>query len=142
MRAAFAVIAVAALGLAAPAARADTRGTVVKEGVQLTIFRAADRAVVCLSTRPPVHLSGEFGIHASWSASAASPQSKPVELYSKQDYFATPLRLELPLPRQARVVRVEVGACIADESCDAVELNYDLRRLRPSAEPAPVTCRR
>jgi len=120
------------------AALADTRSSTVKEGVALTIIRAPDKAIVCLSTRAPVHLSGEYGIHASWSGGAS--QAKPIELYSKQDYFATPVQLELPLPRQARLVHVEVGACIENESCDTVEFNYDLRRLKPSADAAASSC--
>ena len=120
------------------AALAGTRGSTVKEGVALTIIREPDKAIVCLSTRAPVHLSGEYGIHASWSGGA--PQAKPIELYSKQDYFATPVQLELPLPRQARLVHVEVGACIENESCDTVEFNYDLRRLKPSADAASPSC--
>jgi hypothetical protein len=123
----------------ASAALADPRASTTKEGVALTIFRAPDKAIVCLSTRAPVHLSGEFGIRASWSGRAAS-QQKPVELYSKQDYFATPVRLELPLPPQARLVHIEVGACIENESCDAVEFQYDLRRLQASADAATASC--
>lgn len=123
----------------ATAAFADARVSATKEGVALTIFRVSDKAIVCLSTRAPVHLSGEFGIHASWSGGATSP-AKPIELYSKQDYFTTPVRVELPLPPQARMVRVEVGACIENESCDAVEFSYDLRRLKPSADAAPEAC--
>jgi hypothetical protein len=123
----------------ATTAAADTRASATKEGVALTIFRAPDKAILCLSTQAPVHLSGEFGIHASWSGRAAS-QAKPIELYSKQDYFTTPVRLELPLPPEARLVRVEVGACIANESCDAVEFKYDLRRLTPSPDRAPASC--
>lgn len=127
------IVAAAVVGFT-PAAHADAKATASKEGVALTIFRAPDKAVFCLSTRAPVHLSGEYGIHASWSAKA-----KPVELYAK-DYFATPVRVELPLPREARMVRVEVGACVENDSCDMVEFEYDLRRLKISAEAAPASC--
>ena len=133
------IVAFVALCFTVPA-RAETKASAFKEGIAFTIFRAPDKAVICLSTRAPVHLSGEFGIHASWVGRAASPQAKPIELYSKQDYFATPVRIELPLPREARMVRVEVGACIENDSCDAVEFKYDLRRLKPSAESVPASC--
>jgi hypothetical protein len=96
--------------------------------------------VLCLSARPPLQLSGEYGIHASWSPRASSRQAKPVELYSKDEHFPLPVRVELPLPPEARMVRVEVGACVENDSCDMVEINYDLRRLTPSAESIAASC--
>jgi hypothetical protein len=134
-----ALLIVFAAALASPAFAEQASAT--KGGVALTILRAADRAVLCLSARPPVQLSGEYGIHASWSG-AAAPRAKPVELYSKEEHFPLPVRVELPLPREARMVRIEVGACIDDDSCDMVEFNYDLRRLKASNGTAPLSCQR
>lgn len=125
-----------AAALAGPA-NAGSRASATKDGVALTIFRAADKAVLCLSTRAPVQLSGDYGIHVSWSGRAASLQAKPVELYSKEEHFPLPVRVELPLPRDARTVRVEVGACVESDSCDMVEIRYDLRRLQASTAAAP-----
>jgi hypothetical protein len=109
-----------------------------KQGVALTIHRAADKAVLCLSTRAPVQLSGEYGVHASWSGRVPA---KPLELYSKEEHFPLPVRVELPLPRDARALRVEVGACIDNDSCDMVEFNYDLRRLKASGD-TQASCER
>jgi hypothetical protein len=134
------LIVIAATCLATPAC-ADSRASTTKDGIALTIFRSADKAVLCLSARPPLQLSGEYGIHASWSARVSSRQAKPVELYSKDEHFPLPVRVELPLPPQARMVRVEVGACVENDSCDMVEINYDLRRLTPSAESVAASCR-
>ena len=48
-----ALLLIAAVCLADPAL-ADSKATATKEGVALTVYRAPDRAVFCLSTRKPV----------------------------------------------------------------------------------------
>jgi hypothetical protein len=131
---------VIAFVMIAAAANADGQFFASKEGVAIAVFRDPDKAVVCLSTRAPVHLSGEYGIHASWTGGAPS-RAKPVDLYDKNN-FVTPVRLELPLPADARAMRVEVGACVENESCDMVEFNTDLKRLKVLASAAPTSCER
>ena len=126
--------------MASTAAHADGQFFASKEGVAIAVFRDSDKAVVCLSARAPVHLSGEYGIHASWSGGSPS-RAKPVELYDKNN-FVSPVRLELPLPADARTMRVEVGACVENQSCDMVEFNTDLKRLKVSASAAPSSCER
>lgn len=127
--------------LIATAARADGQYFAAKGGVEIAVFRDQQKAVVCLSTRAPVHLSGEYGIHASWSGGGSPSRAKPIELYDKNN-FVTPVRFELILPADAQAMRVEVGACVTDESCDMVEFNTDLKRLKVSARAAPASCGR
>lgn len=107
---------------------------VVKDRVSAKLYRAPLKAVVCLSARDPVHLSGEYGVHVSWTPRAR--QVKDLDLYTKADYFTVPVRVEVPLPRDARTIKVEVGACVANDYCDSVELSMELRKapLEPAAD--------
>jgi hypothetical protein len=120
---------------------AGTAASESKDGVTLAINRGPAQAVLCLSTKPRVKLSGEYGIHASWSAREASSPGKAVDLHSKHDYFPQPVRVEFPLPQEARFVRVDVGACVGNDYCNPVEFKYDLRRLRPTAMPERDFCK-
>src|SRR5882724_1865067 len=60
-----------------------------REGVVVQIIRRADRAVVCLRSRPPVQLSGEYGVHASWGSKVSPKES--IAIYTGQEYFTAPL---------------------------------------------------
>jgi hypothetical protein len=102
-----------------------------REGVVVQIFRRADRAVVCLRSRPPVQLSGEYGVHASWGAKASPTES--IAVYTAQEYFSAPLKIELGLPRADLTLNLDIGACIPGELCNAVEFSHDLRKLVTAA---------
>jgi hypothetical protein len=102
-----------------------------REGVVVQIFRRADRAVVCLRSRPPVQLSGEYGVHASWGTKASPRES--IAVYTAQEYFTAPLKIELALPRADLTLNLDIGACIPGELCNAVEFSHDLRKLVTAA---------
>ena len=124
-------VAVAGQGLAEPS-------VVAKDRVSAKLYRGPSKAIVCLSARDPVHLSGEYGIHVSWAPKAR--QAKDVELYSKSDYFAVPVRVEVPLPRDARTLKVEVGACVQGDYCDSVEMSLDPRKAAIESAVDVVDC--
>src|SRR5690349_17853624 len=114
------------LGLTAQMAAAAEPLIVTKDRVSARLYRGPLKAIVCLSARDPVRLSGEYGVHVSWSP--RMEQGKEIELYTKGEYFPVPVRVEVPLPRDARTLKVEVGACVANDYCDSVEMNLELRR--------------
>jgi hypothetical protein len=126
------------LGLVA-LSRGDAEPLIVaKDHVSAKLYRAPLKAVVCLSARDPVHLSGEYGVHVSWIPHAQ--RAKEIELYSKAEYFPVPVRVEVPLPRDARTVKVEVGACVANDYCDSVELNMELRKASIGSSVDSIDC--
>jgi hypothetical protein len=102
-----------------------------REGIAVQIFRREDRAVICLRSRPPVQLSGEYGVHASWGAKAPSGES--IAVYTAQEYFTAPLKIELALPRTDLTLNLDIGACIPGQQCNVAEFSHDLRKLVPSA---------
>ena len=127
------------LGLAFAGHAVSEPSVVAKDRVSAKLYRGASKAVVCLSARDPVHLSGEYGIHVSWAPKAR--EAKDVELYSKSDYFAVPVRVEVPLPRDVRTVKVEVGACVAGDYCDSVEMSLDPRKAPIESAVDAVDCK-
>jgi hypothetical protein len=102
-----------------------------RDGVAVQVFRRADRAVICLRSRPPVQLSGEYGVHASWGAKASPKDS--IAVYTAGEYFSAPLKIELALPRADLTLNLDIGACISGEQCNAVEFSHDLRKLVTTA---------
>lgn len=120
--------------------RADAEPSIVaRDRVSAKLYRAPFKAVVCLSARDPVRLSGEYGVHV---APVPNPrQAKDIELYSKADYFAVPVRVEIPLPSEARSVRVEVGACVENDYCDSVELKLELRKTPVESTVDSIDCK-
>lgn len=133
-------IAAIVLGVAASACGADPL-IVTKSHVSAKLYRGPLKAVVCLSAHDPVHLSGEYGVHVSWAPRPGKEPAKEVDLYSKTEYFSVPVRVEVPLPREARSVRVEVGACVANDYCDSVELNLELRKAAIESTVDSIDCR-
>lgn len=130
---------VAMLGLAFAGQAAADPSVVAKDRVSAKLYRGPSKAIVCLSARDPVHLSGEYGVHVSWTP--RPQQAKDIDLYSKADYFAVPLRVEVPLPRDARLLKVEVGACVENDYCDSVELNLELRVAAIESTVDSVDCK-
>lgn len=128
------VLGVAALGCAgALAAREDN-------GVTARLYRAMDRTVLCLSTRDKVHLSGDYGIHVSWTTSRRPRPGQNLDLKSEAEYFPAAVRVDLQVPHDARTVRVEVGACVQDDSCNSVEFSFQYWKLiAAGAEPPSCT---
>lgn len=98
-----------------------------REGVVVQIIRRSDRGVICLRSRPPVQLSGEYGVHASWGPKTSTRDS--IAVYTGQEYFTAPLKIELAIPRADLTLNLDIGACIPGELCNAVEFSYDLRKL-------------
>jgi hypothetical protein len=98
-----------------------------REGVIVQILRRSDRAVICLRSRPPVQLSGEYGVHASWGPKASPRDS--IAVYTGQEYFTAPLKIELAIPRADLTLNLDIGACTPGELCNAVEFSHDLRKL-------------
>jgi hypothetical protein len=140
MRVALWIVAIV-LGVAASSCGAAADPLIVtKSHVSAKLYRGPFKAVVCLSAYDPVHLSGEYGVHVSW-APQPGKQPKEVELYSKTEYFSVPVRVEVPLPREARSVRVEVGACVANDYCDSIELNLELRKAAIESTVDSIDCR-
>jgi hypothetical protein len=130
---------VVALAIAFAGPTVAEPSVVAKDRVSAKLHRDLSKAVVCLSARDPVHLSGEYGIHVSWTPKARA--AKDIELYSKSDYFAVPVRVEVPLPRDARTVKVEVGACVEGDYCDSVEMNLELRKAAVESTVDTIDCK-
>jgi hypothetical protein len=112
---------------------------VAKDRVSARLYRGPSKAIVCLSAREPVQLSGEYGVHVSWSP--AAQRDREIELYSKAEHFPVPVRVEVPLPREARMLKVEVGACVANDYCDSVELNLELRKAAIESTVDTIDCK-
>jgi hypothetical protein len=113
------------------------------EGVIVKIFKQADRAVLCLSTRAPVHLSGEYGIHAWWGppgSARSKPPAADAVFYTELESFPTPLQLELPLPQNKPALHVDVGACVVNDYCNSVEFTFNVKTMRPSPTDRPIAC--
>jgi len=127
------------LGLGALTAASADPLVVTKQRVSAKLYRGPLKAIVCLSVRDPVQLSGEYGVHVSWSP--RMEQGKEIELYSKDGYFSVPVRVEVPLPREARTVKVEVGACVANDYCDSVEMNLELRKAAVESTVDAIDCK-
>jgi hypothetical protein len=127
------------LGLVFAGQAAAEPSIIAKDRVSAKLHRDPLKAIVCLSARDPVHLSGEYGIHVSWTPKARA--TKDIELYSKSDYFAVPVRVEVPLPRDARTVKVEVGACVEGDYCDSVEMNLELRKAAVESTVDTIDCK-
>jgi hypothetical protein len=140
MRGVCTLIAVVA-GLAAPGpAMAGALASREDNGITARLYRAADKTVLCLSTHDKVHLSGDFGIHVSWTTPGRPRPGQNLDLKSKTAYFAPPVRLDLPVPRDTRTVQVEVGACVENDSCNPVEFRFQYWKLTTAAPEAPSSC--
>lgn len=134
-----AICSIAALLAAVPAAGAAGLAERQDNGVTARLYRAPDKTVLCLSTRNKVHLSGDYGIHVSWTAPGPPTPDQSVDLKSETEYFSPPVRIDLPVPRDTRTIKVEVGACIENDSCNPVEFSFPYSRLAASAA-APSSC--
>jgi hypothetical protein len=134
-----ACLTVTVLGLAFAGHAVAEPSVVAKDHVSAKLYRGASKAIVCLSARDPVHLSGEYGVHVSWTP--RPQQAKDIDLYSKADYFPVPLRVEVPLRDDARLLKIEVGACVENDYCDSVELNLELRKAAVESTVDSVDCK-
>jgi hypothetical protein len=129
---------VAGLAASTPAA-AGALASREDNGVTARLYRTADKTVLCLSTRDKVHLSGDYGIHVSWTTPGRPRAGQNLDLKSKAAYFAPPVRVDLPVPRDTRTVQVEVGACVENDSCNPVEFSFQYWKLA-AADVEPPAC--
>jgi hypothetical protein len=140
-----AALALALAGTAAslvvsPAHTEVSHWTTESEGVAIKIYRNADKAVLCLSARTPVQMSGEYGVHVSWRKTSA-PTEKPasvIDFATEDEHFPSPLRLDVPIPKAAPVIGLDLGACVDNDRCAPIDIKFDVGKL--PAQDQSIDC--